>query len=366
MAANDICKHPIPVYVRETWLTLCQVLACAIALTFLAGLIKLWWINRSVRKHEILDEEKKERLSEMRKSGLPVGKKADIPFGVRAIQSGIEVDGIWISRPGTPASGSPIGAYSATLRGSECELKGKESAGPTQQPSPTVSTVEQPMDVRTSSQPRSPALGPQVTYKPRHPAAAAAAQPSYCPSEPASRESPQRPRRTSSERPHLQTYSPTTSSSPPRAAWLEQRYGQPERTSSDSDEGLTMANPKRNHGRGSYYPPNSRSASYDRGAERPGPAGGDQPAAEGLEQEQLGRRPERSYSGETHANRATRRVNAGFEVLPAGTFGSSAATNDDSVDLESGEAYLDSSRSPQPAANKLHKKTRSRSSSQVR
>lgn len=127
-----------------------------------------------------------------------------------------------------------------------------------------------------------------------------------------------------------------------------------------------MVNPKRNHGRDNYYPPNSRSASYDRGAGRPGPAVGDQPAAEASEQEQLGRRPERSYSGETYANRATRRVNAGFEVLPAGTFGSSATMNDDSVDLESGEAYLDNHRGPQPATNKLHKKTRSRSSSQAR
>lgn len=302
----------------------------------------------------------------MRKSGLPVGKKADIPFGVRAIQSGIQVDGIWISRPGTPASGSPVGAYSATLRDSEHEPRGKEPAASTQQTSPTASTFEQPVDVRTATQPRPPALGPQATYKPRHPTATVVAQPSYRPFEPASRESSQRPRRTSFERLHLQTYSPTTSSYLPRTAWLEQRHGQSERTSSDSDEGLTMANPKRNHGRSSYYPPNSRSASYDRGAGRSGPAVGDQPAAEGLDQEQLGRRPERSYSGETYANRATRRVNAGFEVLPAGTFGSSAGTNDDLVDLESGEAYLDSNRSPRPVTNKLHKKTRSRSSSQAR
>lgn len=339
--------------VWELWQQMTFVLACAIVLTFLAGLIKLWWINRSVRKHEILDEEKKERLSEMRKSGLPVGKKADIPFGVRAIQSGIQVDGIWISRPGTPNSGSPVGAYSATLGGSEYEPKGKEPAGPDPQARSAASSFEQQSDVRTASQPRPPAPGPQATYKPRHPAAAAAAQPSYRPSEPSSRESSQRPQRTSSERPHIQTYSPTTSSSPARTAWLEQRYGQPERTSSDSDEGLTMANPRRNQGRSSYYPPNSRSASYDRGAD-------------GSEQEQPGRRPERSYSGDAYANRATRRVNAGFEVLPAGTFGPSAGMNDDAVDLESGEVNLNSNRSPQPATSKLHKKTRSRSSSQAR
>lgn len=34
-------------------------------------------------------------------------KGNDIPFGVRAIESGIEVDGVWISRSNTPANSSP-------------------------------------------------------------------------------------------------------------------------------------------------------------------------------------------------------------------------------------------------------------------
>ena len=32
--------------------------------------------------------------------------KDDIPFGVRAIESGIEVDGVWISRSNTPVGSS--------------------------------------------------------------------------------------------------------------------------------------------------------------------------------------------------------------------------------------------------------------------
>ena len=35
-------------------------------------------------------------------------RKNDVPFGVRAIQSGIEVDGVWISRGNTPLPGSPV------------------------------------------------------------------------------------------------------------------------------------------------------------------------------------------------------------------------------------------------------------------
>lgn len=43
------------------------------------------------------------------------GRAKDVPFGVRALESGIEVEGVWISRTNTPASsiaGSP--ALSAT------------------------------------------------------------------------------------------------------------------------------------------------------------------------------------------------------------------------------------------------------------
>lgn len=35
------------------------------------------------------------------------GQRADVPFGVRAIESGVEVDGVWISRSNTPASSNP-------------------------------------------------------------------------------------------------------------------------------------------------------------------------------------------------------------------------------------------------------------------
>ncbi|KAL1879142.1 hypothetical protein VTK73DRAFT_7261 [Phialemonium thermophilum] len=43
----------------------------------------------------------------MRKAGISMKRTSDIPFGIRAIQHGIEVDGIWISRPPTPNTDSP-------------------------------------------------------------------------------------------------------------------------------------------------------------------------------------------------------------------------------------------------------------------
>lgn len=60
-------------------------------------------MNRLVRKQEIIDEEKRLRISELRETGqLVENSKNDVPFGVRAIQSGIQVDGIWISNKNTP------------------------------------------------------------------------------------------------------------------------------------------------------------------------------------------------------------------------------------------------------------------------
>ena len=81
-----------------------QVLGVAIMAVFAFGYGKLLWRNRLVRTQELVDEEKRMRIQELRNSGQIVESRTshDIPFGVRAIQSGIQVDGIWISTSTTP------------------------------------------------------------------------------------------------------------------------------------------------------------------------------------------------------------------------------------------------------------------------
>ncbi|EFQ28836.1 hypothetical protein CGRA01v4_10280 [Colletotrichum graminicola] len=90
----------------ELWQQMTFILACAIGVVFVIGFIKLWWMNRYIARQEIIDAEKRAHAAELASTGLPVPprKKSEVPFGVRAIQSGIEVDGIWISRPNTPSS----------------------------------------------------------------------------------------------------------------------------------------------------------------------------------------------------------------------------------------------------------------------
>jgi hypothetical protein len=75
---------------------------------FGVGYFKLLWTNRIVKKQELVDEEKRIRILELRNSGQIVEsrKSHDIPFGVRAIQSGITVDGIWISQSTSPIPSS--------------------------------------------------------------------------------------------------------------------------------------------------------------------------------------------------------------------------------------------------------------------
>ncbi|KAM0424730.1 hypothetical protein ACHAPT_010040 [Fusarium lateritium] len=108
----------------ELWQEMTFVLGCCIVLVFAAGLVKLWWTNRAMRRLEIIDEEKRARVSVMSHCGIENMRPPEIPFGIRAIQNGVQVEGIWISRPDTPKSGQ--NAPGATLVGHRVEMsKGK-------------------------------------------------------------------------------------------------------------------------------------------------------------------------------------------------------------------------------------------------
>ncbi|KAL7791027.1 hypothetical protein V8C37DRAFT_403193 [Trichoderma ceciliae] len=107
----------------ELWEEMTFVLACCIVLVFAFGLVRLWWTNRKIARLELIDEERRVRLAEMRYCGINARGITDIPFGVRAIQSGIQVEGIWISRPNTPNSSRDT--PSPTLIGDATDPKGK-------------------------------------------------------------------------------------------------------------------------------------------------------------------------------------------------------------------------------------------------
>ncbi|PSN73060.1 hypothetical protein BS50DRAFT_177698 [Corynespora cassiicola Philippines] len=93
----------------ELWQKMTFVLACGIVVTVLLGLCKLQYDRYRIRKYTKVDKGKQAQTPEMLES-QPVAReetKEEIPFGIRAIESGIEVDGVWISRSNTPASSRP-------------------------------------------------------------------------------------------------------------------------------------------------------------------------------------------------------------------------------------------------------------------
>ncbi|KAI0838958.1 hypothetical protein F5Y06DRAFT_36218 [Hypoxylon sp. FL0890] len=370
----------------ELWQQMTFVLAAAMVTVFCIGLIKLWWLSRFLKKHTVLDLEKRARQLEMQKSGLPAGKRVDIPFGVRAIQSGVEVDGIWISRPGTPieiARTSPSIASSLTLEtGSKSKGKEKELAThvattvteveptPNQspQPSPTLSASgrHNPPGVdrtRVKSYP----LGAQPTYQPRGPSRR---RTDITADEGPDVDALDRLERAQARHQQVETYVPTNSfSSTECSSMSSQQRTMVDRSSTSSDDVANRSGPRYvSHLRrsalptprtlNSYEDPETQASNADYfsgiyAEQRRNPFEAPSAESQPVSRPPLAASrptPHRSYSGESHANTQSRRVNAGFEILPAGTFGRSNSQND-----------MEESESRRHNNNKIQKK-RERSS----
>lgn len=88
------------------------VLGASILLVIFLGLLKLTYNKWRLRKYTAVAETKAASRREMQHTtSVKRGRsqRQQIPFGVRALESGIEVDGVWISGTNTPTSmpGSP-------------------------------------------------------------------------------------------------------------------------------------------------------------------------------------------------------------------------------------------------------------------
>ncbi|KAF2460767.1 hypothetical protein BDY21DRAFT_279419 [Lineolata rhizophorae] len=80
----------------------------------IAGSIKLWFTNRKVKKYAAVHAPAQARTPEMLEAQHQE-PEVKVPFGIRAIESGIEVDGVWISKTNTPAPSSRASRASSTL-----------------------------------------------------------------------------------------------------------------------------------------------------------------------------------------------------------------------------------------------------------
>ncbi|TVY83189.1 hypothetical protein LSUE1_G000860, partial [Lachnellula suecica] len=171
----------------QLWEQMTFVLGVAIVAVFCLGYGKVMWRNRLVKRQEIVDEEKRTRIEALRNSGqiIESSKGHDIPFGIKAIQSGIQVDGIWISGNNSPV---PSEHQMSTIRGDSnanesagSSMKGKTSAEQ-RSPRPTSRQGRPLLRTRTSviqplerspvyddpaSSERADSAGNRTSYKPR-------------------------------------------------------------------------------------------------------------------------------------------------------------------------------------------------------
>lgn len=78
-------------------------------MVLLIGFGKVLYSRWRLRKYTALVAAKEAHRQEMQRVGSTRRrhKGTDVPFGIRAIESGIEVDGVWISRSNTPAPSAP-------------------------------------------------------------------------------------------------------------------------------------------------------------------------------------------------------------------------------------------------------------------
>ncbi|KAI5466159.1 hypothetical protein BGZ63DRAFT_411541 [Mariannaea sp. PMI_226] len=84
------------------WEKMTFVLGCCIVIVLAFGFSRQWRTNRAMRRLEVIDEEKRARLSIISHCGIEAFRTPEIPFGIRALQNGVRVEGIWIARPSTP------------------------------------------------------------------------------------------------------------------------------------------------------------------------------------------------------------------------------------------------------------------------
>lgn len=98
------------------------MLGCSIVVTLCLGCAKLAYTHWTLRKYAVVAEKERQEQAQHRemlqKSSTPTSERGEeIPFGVRAIERGIEVEGVYISRPNTPDSAKRNGPHRSSSLG---------------------------------------------------------------------------------------------------------------------------------------------------------------------------------------------------------------------------------------------------------
>ena len=390
--------------IRGTVADTLQILGLAILGVFCVGYLKLLWMNRIVKRQEVVDEEKRTRIQELRNSGQIVESRRshDIPFGIRAIQSGITVDGIWISQSSTPI---PSELKLGHLRNGSSDMvaphdldnsvEAADGTAPRNMPLSSGHGVQHPSsgELGESSMDlleRPGTSGTRLSYKPRRSShlrvgshgeydATTLDQLEGKASSPPKKIFTHRPRGSRGNQLEVDSSSAadnerSSGTSDDSDATLSHRQKSRSRQSllppgaTQGEPSMSVSyNPLSKQARPSVPLPNSRTEYFsiplgspssdtsdpfatpiESPSEVPKPykpqtsaaALGTNSLAEfQAESSHRARSPSPFVPGELHVNKTVRKVNSGFEVLPAGTFGTPAElkSGDASQEEESGE-----------------------------
>ncbi|KAF2145573.1 uncharacterized protein K452DRAFT_264714 [Aplosporella prunicola CBS 121167] len=134
----------------ELWEKMTFVLACAIVCTIGAGWLKVWYSHWRIKKYSKLQGSRNSQEPQMVEAATGPTDEEDVPFGIRAIQSGIQVDGIWISGNNTPVPLSPASTALSKPDG--------QGSAPSSRPMSTLE-MPQPLTGPYSSRPTSSGAG---------------------------------------------------------------------------------------------------------------------------------------------------------------------------------------------------------------
>ncbi|KAK0509577.1 hypothetical protein JMJ35_007971 [Cladonia borealis] len=90
------------------WEKLVFCLGSAIVIVIMLGCVKLLWNQWRLRKYVAIAATKATLKQNMQHSqSVRRGRAREVPFGVRALESGIEVEGVWVSGTNTPTGSTP-------------------------------------------------------------------------------------------------------------------------------------------------------------------------------------------------------------------------------------------------------------------
>ncbi|KAG8533267.1 uncharacterized protein KY384_002050 [Bacidia gigantensis] len=154
----------------QLWERMCFVLASGIIVVIALGCLKLTYNHWRLRKYtKIRADRLARRLETQHSASVRRGRAKEVPFGVRALEKGVEVEGVWNSKVNTPAPSAPA---SPTLSATTTKPKNPFDSSDTAASTASLTSIAPRVEIRKATEHHPPLSGIEVlsrgrpTYKP--------------------------------------------------------------------------------------------------------------------------------------------------------------------------------------------------------